>query len=53
MINLLPKQDECFANYKNFDPDNFEESDKLNKFGFIGFGQGPRNCIGKKGINDY
>jgi len=48
MINLLPKQDECFANYKNFDPDNFEESDKLNKYGFIGFGQGPRNCIGMR-----
>ena len=29
-----------------FDPDNFVESDKFNKFGFIAFGQGPRNCIG-------
>ena len=40
------REDDCFANPDKFDPDNFNESEGLNKFGFMGFGQGPRNCIG-------
>ena len=47
MVNLVPRKEDCFANPNVFDPDNFMESEKLNKFGFTGFGQGPRNCIGK------
>ena len=44
---VLPKEEDCFPNPDMFDPDNFNESENLNKFGFIGFGQGPRNCIGE------
>ena len=29
-----------------FDPDNFDPENNPNKFGFTGFGHGPRNCIG-------
>ena len=46
-INIVPKKGDCFANPEKFDIDNFTESDAFNKFGFTGFGQGPRNCIGK------
>ena len=41
------RAEECFANPDKFDPENFNESQFLNKVGFLGFGQGPRNCIGK------
>ena len=30
-----------------FDPENFNPENNPNKFGFTGFGQGPRNCIGE------
>ena len=30
-----------------FDPDNFDPVNNPNKFGFTGFGHGPRNCIGE------
>ena len=40
------REEDCFPNPDKFDPDNFNESEGLNKFGFTGFGQGPRNCIG-------
>ena len=46
-VQIIPKKEKCFANPDKFDIDNFNESDSFNKFGFIGFGQGPRNCIGK------
>ena len=39
---------ECFANASEFDPDNFDANNNPNKFGFSGFGQGPRNCIGMR-----
>ena len=42
----MPKKEDCFENPEKFDLENFTESESLNKFGFIGFGQGPRNCIG-------
>ena len=48
MVNLLPDMDKCFANPDNFDPSNFEEQNFFNKIGFVTFGQGPRNCIGKR-----
>lgn len=39
---------DCFANASEFDPDNFDANNNPNKFGFSGFGQGPRNCIGMR-----
>ena len=47
IVNIEPRQELCFANPDKFDPDNFLE-DRYNKFGFLGFGQGPRHCIGTK-----
>jgi len=44
----MPKKEDCFANPDQFDLENFTESEALNKFGFTGFGQGPRNCIGMR-----
>ena len=44
---LMLREEDCFPNPDKFDPDNFNESEGLNKFGFMGFGQGPRNCIGR------
>jgi len=49
-LTLLPKKNECFANPEVFDIENFTESDSFNKFGYTGFGQGPRNCIGKESL---
>ena len=43
---LFLREKDCFPNPEKFDPDNFEDSEGLNKFGDMGFGQGPRNCIG-------
>ena len=40
--------EECFFNPSELDPDNFDPSNNPNKFGFSGFGQGPRNCIGMR-----
>ena len=48
VVIVKPKEEGCFANPAEFDPDNFNESDGLNKFAFVGFGQGPRNCIGMR-----
>ena len=42
----LPPLADCFKNQDNFDPDNFAPENNPNKFGFTGFGQGPRNCLG-------
>ena len=47
-VMMRPNPEQCFANPYNFDPDNFNESDKFNKYGFYSFGQGPRSCIGKR-----
>jgi len=47
MVNVPPGEN-CFKNQDNFDPDNFEAENNPNKFGFNGFGQGPRNCIGMR-----
>ena len=43
--------EECFFNPSELDPDNFDSSNNPNKFGFSGFGQGPRNCIGMRYAN--
>ena len=37
-----------FYNAGEFDPENFDASNNPNQFSFLGFGQGPRNCIGKR-----
>ena len=43
MIVVKPNEEGSFINPGEFDPDNFNESDGLNKFAFVGFGQGPRS----------
>ena len=48
IVNVLPPGAECFSNPDTFDPDNFDPDNNPNKFGFTGFGQGPRACIGKE-----
>lgn len=49
-VRVLAKgyADHCFANPNEFDPDNFNTNNNVDKFGFTGFGQGPRNCIGMR-----
>jgi len=47
MVNIPPGEN-CFKYPDNFDPDNFAPENNPNKFGFTGFGQGPRNCIGMR-----
>jgi len=37
-----------FYNPGEFDPENFNPSNNPDSFGFLGFGQGPRNCVGKR-----
>ena len=39
---------DCFFDADKFNPDNFAPENNPNKFGFAGFGQGPRNCIGTR-----
>eukprot|EP00092_Neocalanus_flemingeri_P034389 GFUD01037398.1.p1 GENE.GFUD01037398.1~~GFUD01037398.1.p1 ORF type:complete len:515 (+),score=153.07 GFUD01037398.1:55-1599(+) len=50
IVNVLPAcfANECFFNPDELDPDNFDSNNNPNKFGFTGFGQGPRNCIGMR-----
>lgn len=50
MVNVLSNcfASECFFNPEELDPDNFDPSNNPNKFGFTGFGHGPRNCIGMR-----
>jgi len=48
IVNVLPPGAECFSNPDTFDPDNFDPDNNPNKFGFTGFGQGPRACIGMR-----
>lgn len=47
MVNVPPPAG-CFKEQDKLDPDNWEPENNPNKFGFIGFGQGPRNCIGMR-----
>ena len=48
VVIVKPNEEGCYPNPEAFDPDNFNESDGLNKYAFVGFGQGPRNCIGMR-----
>jgi len=47
-VNSKSFRTACFYNAEEFDPDNFDPNNNPNKFGFTGFGQGPRNCIGMR-----
>jgi len=47
MVNV-PAPAGCFKNQDQFDPDNWDPENNPNKFGFTGFGHGPRNCIGMR-----
>lgn len=43
------QQDEAnFKNPNNFDPDNFAPENEHNKFAYMAFSQGPRNCVGMR-----
>ena len=44
----MKSQNDSFYNGSEFDPDNFDASNNPETFSFLGFGQGPRNCIGKR-----
>jgi len=41
-------ENKSFYNPGEFDPENFDPSNNPDSFAFLGFGQGPRNCIGKR-----
>jgi len=42
------ESEENFHNAKEFDPENFDPNNNPNKFAYVSFGQGPRNCIGMR-----
>ena len=41
-------QNSSFYNAGEFDPENFNPSNNPDNFALLAFGQGPRNCIGKR-----
>jgi len=48
LYERMRKENDTFYNSAEFDPDNFDNSNNPDHFSFLGFGQGPRNCIGKR-----
>jgi len=48
LYERMRKENDKFYNSAEFDPDNFDASNNPDNFSFLGFGQGPRNCIGKR-----
>ena len=44
----MKREGASFYNGAEFDPENFDTSNNPETFSFLGFGQGPRNCIGKR-----
>ena len=44
----MKEENGSFYNAAAFDPDNFAAANNPDSFSFFGFGQGPRNCIGKR-----
>ena len=48
LYERMRKENESFYNSGEYDPENFDSSNSPDSFSFLGFGQGPRNCIGKR-----
>ena len=48
LYERMKKNKTSFYNPEEFDPDNFDPKNNPDSFSFLGFGQGPRNCIGKR-----
>merc|ERR1719447_1839529 len=44
----MKRENTSFYNANEFDPENFDASNNPDSFSFLAFGQGPRNCIGKR-----
>jgi len=44
----MKRESSSFYNGSEFDPENFDVFNNPDSFSFFGFGQGPRNCIGKR-----
>jgi len=47
---MIMKDEKYFSNPEKFDPDNFSAEKKAARspYTFLAFGQGPRNCVGKR-----
>ena len=48
LFERMKENNNSFYNADSFDPDNFDPLNKPDSFSFLGFGQGPRNCVGKR-----
>ena len=48
LYERMRKDNESFYNSSEYDPENFDASNNPDSFSFLAFGQGPRNCIGKR-----
>jgi len=48
LYERMRRENEHFYNGGEFDPENFDASNNPDHFSFFAFGQGPRNCIGKR-----
>ena len=48
LYERMKNNNSSFYNPDEFDPDNFDPQNKPDTFSFLGFGQGPRNCVGKR-----
>ena len=42
LYERMKEENDSFANSSEFDPENFDPSNKPDSFSFLGFGQGPR-----------
>ena len=48
LYERMKENNSSFSNPDEFDPNNFDHSNNPDHFSFLGFGQGPRNCVGKR-----
>ena len=48
LYERMKESKSSFLNPEEFDPSNFDHSNNPDHFSFLGFGQGPRNCVGKR-----